>query len=208
MRATSRVLSARGGWPVRGSESSRCSLAAAGRALTQAAIAASASSSSGIGAGAPALAVADGHPPARRARDRLAQARVTRAAALVDVAHQQPARPRRGAARPSRAGAAARGRACPGGCGGRASAAAAPIRRARARVARRARHAPSGPSAAPGRRRARRPGRAAPTGAWRPWPASARALERIAVGAHRLGVTSSAVACGPTNAANERYTAA
>jgi hypothetical protein len=47
MRATSRVVNARGGAPVRGNDSSGCSPAAGGRTLTQAAIAAIASSSSG-----------------------------------------------------------------------------------------------------------------------------------------------------------------
>ena len=154
------------------------------------------------GARAAALAVADGHPPAGRALDRLPQPRVARAPALVDVADHQRGRLRRAAGRPSRAGATARGRACPGGCGGRACAAAAPTRRARARAARRARRAPSGPCAAARRRRAPRRARAARTGAWPPSPVSGRPAR--ARRGRRAPLQPSArrcAACGPEEGA-------
>jgi hypothetical protein len=53
--ATSQVFRDRGGWPVRGNESSTCSVAAAGRALAHAAIAVSGSSSSGVARTRPRL---------------------------------------------------------------------------------------------------------------------------------------------------------
>jgi hypothetical protein len=125
-----RAVSARGGWPVRGSDSSRCSLAAGGRALTQAAIAATVSSSSGT-----ALGVADGHPPARRAGDSPGAGGDRRCGGARRCRPPGGWWPRRGAARRSRADARGRSRACPGGCGGRASAAVARFRRDRGPVA-------------------------------------------------------------------------
>jgi hypothetical protein len=92
IRVTSRTASGAGERPVLGSETSSCSWAQVGRALTQTAIASSASCSSGNRAAAAALAVLDGDPPRGRAGDRAAQPPVARVSALVDVGEQERAR--------------------------------------------------------------------------------------------------------------------
>ena len=166
---------------MRGSDSSRCSVAAAGRLLTHATIARARRRRAGR-AGAPALAVANGHPARRpriasRSRGSLARRRSSTSATTSSPAasaRRSPAEPsrcssarsrlpwrlRRSSIRNSRAhssGDSARGSP-------RATRAERTLRSAR-------------------RRRARRRGRATPTGTGDRRRRAAGALERVAVGA-------------------------
>jgi hypothetical protein len=150
--AMSRVPSGRGGWPVRGSDSSGCRSRPPGGLLPmRRSRRARPRRVESLGCG---HACRSGSPPpAGRSRDCRRQARVACSLALSDVGDQQVGGFGAGG-RQSRASAVVSGRACLCACARPASAAVVRTALQRGRAAHRGRRFDSGHSGSPGQRRA------------------------------------------------------